>query len=253
MSVLFPILGYSNFWFPCQKKTRRDKECKRMQRRETECRHTEKEREKETQRNTHTHTHTRTHTHTHTQENLVPKGTFGGIRLSYGGRANWKEKCPKGGGGLVTKSCPTLVTPWTVACHAPLSLAFSIHPGNNTGVVCHFLLRDLADPGIEPGSPALQADTLPTVLGLKRGKEHVIMHAQNRKQPRKGSWKVMVKEQLMISKASPMSTSPLRALPLRRNYVHHRTSYIPALILSSCFPFYIVFSMPRLDLPSPFP
>ena len=25
------------------------------------------------------------------------------------------------GGGLVTKSCPTLVTPWTVACQAPLS------------------------------------------------------------------------------------------------------------------------------------
>ena len=23
-------------------------------------------------------------------------------------------------GGLVTKSCPTLVTPWTVACQAPL-------------------------------------------------------------------------------------------------------------------------------------
>ena len=56
MSVLFPILGYSNFWLPYQKKTRRDKECKRMQRRETECGHTEKEREKETQRNTHTHT-----------------------------------------------------------------------------------------------------------------------------------------------------------------------------------------------------
>ena len=46
---------------------------------------------------------------------------------------------------------------------------------------------DLADPGIEPGSPALQADTLPTVLGLKHGKEHVTAHAQNRKQPRKGS------------------------------------------------------------------
>ena len=27
-------------------------------------------------------------------------------------------------GGLVTKLCPTLVTPWTVACHAPLSVGF---------------------------------------------------------------------------------------------------------------------------------
>ena len=30
-----------------------------------------------------------------------------------------------GGGGLVVKSCPTLVSPWTVACQAPLSVGFS--------------------------------------------------------------------------------------------------------------------------------
>ena len=30
-----------------------------------------------------------------------------------------------GGGGLVTKLCPTLVTPWTVAHQAPLSVWFS--------------------------------------------------------------------------------------------------------------------------------
>ena len=30
-----------------------------------------------------------------------------------------------GGGGLVAKSCPTLATPWTVACRTPLSLGFS--------------------------------------------------------------------------------------------------------------------------------
>ena len=28
-------------------------------------------------------------------------------------------------GGLVAKSCPTLATPWTVACQAPLSMGFS--------------------------------------------------------------------------------------------------------------------------------
>ena len=28
-------------------------------------------------------------------------------------------------GGLVTKSCPTLVTPWTVACQAPPCMGFS--------------------------------------------------------------------------------------------------------------------------------
>ena len=66
------------------------------------------------------------------------------------------------GGGLVAKLCLTLVTPWTVACQAPLSMGFSrqeywsglsfLSPG------------DLSDPGIEPWSPALQADSLPTEL-----------------------------------------------------------------------------------------
>ena len=27
-------------------------------------------------------------------------------------------------GGLVTKLCPTLVTPWTIVCQAPLSMGF---------------------------------------------------------------------------------------------------------------------------------
>ena len=43
-------------------------------------------------------------------------------------------------GGLVAKSCPTLATPWTVACQAPLSMGFS---GKNTGVDCHFLLQGI--------------------------------------------------------------------------------------------------------------
>ena len=34
------------------------------------------------------------------------------------------------GGGLVTKSCPTLVTPWIVAHQAPLSME-SPCPGNS--------------------------------------------------------------------------------------------------------------------------
>ena len=64
-----------------------------------------------------------------------------------------------GGGGLVAKSCPTLATPWTVACQAPLPKGFFYwsglpfpSPGN------------LPNPGIEPESPALQADSLPTEL-----------------------------------------------------------------------------------------
>ena len=66
------------------------------------------------------------------------------------------------GGGLVPKSCTTLATPWTVACQAPLSMGFSRQaywsgfPFPSPG--------DLPDLGIEPGSPALQADSLPTEL-----------------------------------------------------------------------------------------
>ena len=52
------------------------------------------------------------------------------------------------------------VTPWTVAHHAPLSVGFSRQeywsglPFPSPG--------DLLNPGIEPGSPALQADALPS-------------------------------------------------------------------------------------------
>ena len=63
-----------------------------------------------------------------------------------------------GGGGLVTKACPTLVTPWTVPRQSSLPIGFSRQqywsglPFPSPG--------DLPDIGIEPGSPALQADSL---------------------------------------------------------------------------------------------
>ena len=58
-------------------------------------------------------------------------------------------------------SCVQLfVMPWTVAHQATLSMGF---PGKNTGVGCHvLLLGNLPDPGLKPGSPALQADSLPS-------------------------------------------------------------------------------------------
>ena len=66
------------------------------------------------------------------------------------------------GGGVVAQSHLTLATPWTVARQAPLSMGFSRQehwsglpfpsPGN------------LPNPGIEPKSPALQADSLLTEL-----------------------------------------------------------------------------------------
>ena len=63
------------------------------------------------------------------------------------------------GGGLVAKSCPTLATPWIVACQAPLSMVFS-RQEYWSGLL--FLSGDPPEPGIEPGSPALQADSLPS-------------------------------------------------------------------------------------------
>ena len=59
---------------------------------------------------------------------------------------------------LVSQSCPTFATPWTVACQPPLSLGFFRQeywnglPFPSPG--------DLPNPGIEPRSTVLQADSL---------------------------------------------------------------------------------------------
>ena len=66
------------------------------------------------------------------------------------------------GSGFVTKSCPTLATPWTVACTAPLCLGFS-RQEYWSGLPFPSPV-DLLHPVIEPESPALQADSLPTEL-----------------------------------------------------------------------------------------
>ena len=58
-----------------------------------------------------------------------------------------------GGGGLVAKSCPTLVTPWTVVCQPPLSMGF---PRQEYWSGLPFLHpEDLPDAGIISASPAL--------------------------------------------------------------------------------------------------
>ena len=61
----------------------------------------------------------------------------------------------------VAQSCPTLCDPWTVAHQAPPSMGFSRQeywsglPFPSPG--------DRPDPGIEPRSPTLHADTLTSV------------------------------------------------------------------------------------------
>ena len=70
-------------------------------------------------------------------------------------------------GGLVAKSYLTLVTPWTVACQALLSMGFSRQefwsglPFSSPG--------DLFNPGIKPRSPAQQMDSLPSQPPRKPG------------------------------------------------------------------------------------
>ena len=51
------------------------------------------------------------------------------------------------------------MTPWTIAHQAPLSMEFSRQ--EYWSGLPFPSQRDLPDPGIEPGSPALQADSLP--------------------------------------------------------------------------------------------
>ena len=58
---------------------------------------------------------------------------------------------------LVAQSCPTLVTPWTVARQAPLFMGFS-RQEYWSGLLFPFP-GDLPDPGTEPGSAALQANS----------------------------------------------------------------------------------------------
>ena len=54
----------------------------------------------------------------------------------------------------------SFATLWTVACQAPLSMGFP-RQAYWSGLPCTST-RDLPDPGIEPSSPALQANSLPS-------------------------------------------------------------------------------------------
>ena len=60
-------------------------------------------------------------------------------------------------------------TPWTVACQAPLSMGFSRQ--EYWSGLPFLPSEDLPDPGIEPRSPALQADSLLTEL---QGKPNIL-------------------------------------------------------------------------------
>ena len=70
-------------------------------------------------------------------------------------------KCTSSGVGVKVKCespghAQLFVTPWTVAHQAPLSMEFSKQ--ENWSGLPFPSPEDFPDPGIEPGSPALQAD-----------------------------------------------------------------------------------------------
>ena len=60
--------------------------------------------------------------------------------------------------GLVTKLCPTLGTPWTVACQAPRSMEFP-RQEYRSGLPFPFPGNPF-HPGTEPTSPASQVNSL---------------------------------------------------------------------------------------------
>ena len=81
-------------------------------------------------------------------------------------------------GGSVAKSCPTLATPWTITLQAPQSMGFSRQEYQNG--LPFPSPGDLPNPGVEPGSPALQADSLPTELQGKPLDENLNLHKKLR-------------------------------------------------------------------------
>ena len=71
---------------------------------------------------------------------------------------------------FVTQSCPTLYN--SMDYSPPGSSVHGDSPGKNTGIGSYSSRPcpppgDLPDPGIEPGSPALQANSLPAELPMK--------------------------------------------------------------------------------------
>ena len=74
--------------------------------------------------------------------------------------------------GLISSHAQLFATPWTAAHQAPLSMGFS-RQGYWSGLPFPSP-RDLPNPGIEPGSPALQADSLPSELKGKSDYDEVI-------------------------------------------------------------------------------
>ena len=118
------------------------------------------------------------------------------------------------GDGLVAKSCPTLAAPWTVARQAPLSMGFSRKeywtglPFPSPG--------HLPNPWIKPGSPALQADSLPTELQGKPRAAGISVLYQSPKEKGRGQAKWVEKHKNLSKHLSHHTpSSPPKDFPLQ--------------------------------------
>ena len=87
---------------------------------------------------------------------ILQARTLEWVAISFSNASKWKVKVKS------LSSVQLVATPWTAAYQAPLSMGFSRQeywsrlPCPPPG--------DLPNPGIEPGSPALQVDALPAKL-----------------------------------------------------------------------------------------
>ena len=127
-------------------------------------------------------TNTHTHTHTHTA-----------LSLLYQAKLLLYEVLKRTNEVTLLSRVRLFVTPWTVAHQDSLSMGFSRqeywsglpfpYPGG------------LPDPGIEPGSPALQADALPEKLGSKvrNDRTHTHTHTHTHTQ----HWSFLCQEKLL--------------------------------------------------------
>ena len=114
-----------------------------------------------------------------------------------------------GGGGLVTKSCPTLVTLWIEEPGRLQSMGFSRQeywsglPFPSPG--------DLPNPGIKPGSLALQADSLPAELpGKSRG--NISQHNKSSYQSVQGTHCAVLSRSVVSDSLKPHGLEPARLL-----------------------------------------